>query len=789
MLQSKKTKLVRWFWAIVLAPFAFVALAILTVYIFAEIPSFEELEHPDSKQATQIISEDGVVLSTFHIENRTFISYEEISPYVVNAALATEDIRFYDHSGIDFKGLGRVLVKTLALRNSSQGGGSTITQQLAKTLYPRPDTSKKLVMVWVKIKEWITAVKIERNFTKDEIMRLYLNSIFFGSNAFGIQTAAQTFFSKMPSDLTVEEAATLIGMINKPTRYNPSLNPDQSLKRRNFVISQMAKYGFLSDAERDSICRIPIKLNYKVMDHNTGAAPYFRDMLRRDMSATKPRKSKYRNADDYSSDSLRWVHDDLYGWLNKHKKPNGEKYNLDKDGLKIYTTINSRMQRYAEEAVTEHLGGELQNYFWRDLKSKRYAPFSNNVPEARRERLIKAARTRSDRWRIGKASGLNESEILASFKEPQRMRVFAWNSKGYKDTTMTPDDSIMYYKSILRAAIMAMEPETGHVKAYVGGPNYRYFKYDNVSQGKRQIGSTVKPFLYSLAMTQGFSPCDKVANVPQTFSLPGGRHWTPRGGAGGILTLKMALTKSNNNVSAFLIKTFGPAATVDLMHNMGITGHIDEVYPLCVGSADASVRDMVSAYNTFPSNGVFIEPLFVTRIEDSNGNVIAEFTNQRREVLGAKETREVVDMMQSVVNNGTGARLRGRYAIPGEIAGKTGTTNSNSDGWFVGYSPKITAGVWVGGEDREIHFQSTSLGQGASMALPIWGRFYKKILNDGTLGISSSDRFVSPLDVGYDPGCPDGGTYLGGKDEDDEYDPYFDEEGNGDYNSEDYYFN
>ncbi|MCQ2174300.1 MAG: transglycosylase domain-containing protein [Bacteroidales bacterium] len=789
MPQNNKTKLSKWFWTIVLAPFALLALAVLTVCLFAEIPSLEELEHPDSKQATQIISDDGVVLSTFHIENRTFISYEEISPNVINAALATEDIRFYKHSGIDFKGLARVLVKTLALHRSSQGGGSTITQQLAKTLYPRPDTSRKLVMVWVKIKEWITAVKIERNFTKDEIMRLYLNSIFFGSSAYGIQTASQTFFSKMPSALTIEEAATLIGMVNKPTRYNPSLNPEQSLKRRNFVIAQMAKYDFITKAERDSICQIPIKLNYKVMDHNTGSAPYFRDMLRRDMNASKPRRSRYRTREDYSADSLRWENDDLYGWLNKHKKPDGQKYNLDKDGLKIYTTINSRMQRYAEEAVAEHLGKELQGYFRKDLKSKTHAPFSNDVPAERRERLIRAARTRSDRWRIEKEAGLKEEEILASFKEPRKMRVFAWNSKGYADTTMSPDDSIIYYKSILRAAMMAMEPETGYVRAYVGGPNYRYFKYDNVSQGRRQIGSTVKPFLYSLAMTHGFSPCDQVANVPQTFTLPGGREWTPRGGSGGILTLKMALTKSNNNVSAFLIKTFGPAAVVELMHNMGITGHIDEVYPLCVGSADVSVKDMVAAYNTFPSGGVYVEPLFVKRIEDSNGNTLTEFTNQRREVLGAMETREVIDMMESVINSGTGYRLRGRFGLSGEIAGKTGTTNSNSDGWFVGYTPGITAGVWAGGEDREIHFQSTSLGQGASMALPIWGRFYKKILEDGTLGISSSDTFVSPQDVGYDPGCPDGGTYLGGTVEDDEYDPGFDEDGNSEYNSEDYYFN
>ncbi|MCQ2170175.1 MAG: transglycosylase domain-containing protein [Bacteroidales bacterium] len=781
MNERTKAKLVRIFWVMVIAPFVCLSLALVAVWMFAEIPSFEELEHPDSKQATQIIAQGGEVLTTFHIENRTFVEYEDISVNVIAAAIATEDVRFYKHAGIDLKGLARVVVKTLAMHNSSQGGGSTITQQLAKTLYPRPDTSKKLVMVWTKLKEWITAVKLERNYTKEEIMQMYLNSIFFGSGAYGIQTAAETFFSKDPKDLNIEEAALLVGMVNKPTRYNPVLHPDLSLSRRNFVIGQMAKAKFITNEQRDSIRQVPITLNYRVLDHNSGLAPYFRDMLRRDMNANKPRRSEYLYAEDYSADSLRWEQDELYGWLNKHKKTNGDRYDLDRDGLKIYTTINYKMQKFAEEAVAEHLGKDLQNQFRRDLRSKRNAPFSNDVDQKTREMLLNNARKWSDRYRMLKKDGLSEEAIAKSFDKPAKMRVFSWNSKGYIDTTMTPNDSIKYYKSILRAAMMVIEPGTGHVRAYVGGPNYRYFKYDNVSQGKRQIGSTVKPFIYSIALTEGLSPCDQVANVPQTFELVTGETWTPRNEKnGGILTLKQALASSNNNVSAFLMRQFGPESVAAMMRRMGITAHIDEVYSLCVGSSDVSVKEMVTAYNTFPSKGVYTSPLFVTRIEDSHGSLITEFTNRKKEVLGIKENCQIVDMMQSVVDAGTGQRLRFRYSLPGDIAGKTGTTNDNSDGWFIGYTPSITAGVWVGGEDRQIHFQSEALGQGASMALPIWALFYKKCLMDGTVGISANDKFVIPSDI--DVSCKDG-FFLGGDNSE------YTSEGEEQQVSEEYYFN
>ena len=764
MTEATKKKISKWFWILVISPFALLMFLVLLVWMFADIPSFAELENPDNKLATQIIAEDGEILTTFHIENRTYVSYDELSENLVHAAVATEDVRFYRHSGIDFIGLGRVLFKTILLSNSSQGGGSTITQQLAKTLYPRAEMEKKIPgiyhikMVWTKLKEWITAVKLERDYTKDEIMTMYLNSIFFGSGAYGVRAASETFFGKHPSELTIEESAMLVGMVNKPTRYNPALNPDKALVRRNFVIGQMEKAGYFDDqakaagvkttAFRDSIRQIPIELNYQVQDHNSGHAPYFRDMVRRVMSAKKPKRSSYSVPEDYTADSLAWATDDLYGWLEKNKKADGTPYDLDRDGLRIYTTINYKMQKYAEEAVQERMR-DLQADFRKDLRHKTNKPFSNDIDAPTRDRLMQQARKWSDRYRVLKKKGLNDSQIFKTFSEPVNMRVFAYNKKGYIDTTMTPDDSIRYYKSILRTAFVAMEPGTGHVKAYVGGPDYRYFKYDNVRQGKRQVGSTIKPFLYTLAMQEGLTPCTKVTNVPVTFLTPGGETWTPRSidkeeWIGKTVTLKWGLTNSSNNISAFLMKQYGPEAMADMMKRMGIQSHVDEVPSLCVGPADLTLWEMVAAYNTFPSRGVYVTPLFVTRIEDRQGNVLSEFTNRKREAIAESTAYLMVNLMEGVVQGGTASRLRYRYNLTGEIAGKTGTTNDNSDGWFIGYTPTLVAGVWTGAEDRQVHFQSITYGQGAHMSLPTWGIFMKKVLADGTLGISADDRFVAP---------------------------------------------
>ncbi len=794
MKENTRKKIVRWFRILVAAPFAIILLALLLVGAFARIPSFEELEHPDNKLATQVIADNGEVLTTFHIENRTYVSYDELSPHLVNAAIATEDARFYSHSGIDMKGLARVLVKTILMRDSSQGGGSTITQQLAKTLYPRREVNSripgwsKVVMVGTKLKEWITAVKLERDYTKEEIVDMYLNSIFFGSGAYGIKAASETFFGKEPSDLCVEEAALLVGMVNKPTRYNPVLNPERSLERRNFVIGQMEKNGYLSEAQRDSIQAIPINLNYQVLDHNAGLAPYFRDMLRRDMSASAPRRSDYQFVEEYSRDSLRWREDPLYGWLNKNRKADGSRYDLDRDGLRIYTTINSKMQRYAEEAVAEHLGKNLQKSFDREVRWKKNRPFADNVDSKTVQTLMKQARRWSDRYRLQRKEGKSEAEILAQFSKPAKMRLFAWNSKGYVDTTMTPDDSIRYYKSILRCGFVAMEPRTGYVKAYVGGPNYRYFKYDNVRQGKRQIGSTVKPFLYTLAMQEGLNPCDKVVNQSQTFVLYDGTTWTPRSTdkeewLGKTVTLKWGLAHSSNNISAFLMKELGPEALARMMRQMGLKTHIDEVYSLCVGPVDVSVFDMVSSYNTFPSGGTYVTPQYVLRITDSDGREISSFSTQKREAISEQTACLMVNLMSGVINEGTGSRLRSVYGLRGEIAGKTGTTNDNSDGWFIGYTPNVTAGVWVGGEDRQVHFNSLALGSGSNMSLPIWGIWMKKCLADPSIGWSMEDDHFTVPSTGM-PGfdCERDGIFLGG---------YNEESAGGDSakEEEDYYFN
>ena len=743
MTDTTRKKITKWFWFLLITPFVALAILLGLVWVFAEIPTIEELENPDSKLATQVIAEEGEILTTYHIENRTFVGYDELPLSLIQATVATEDARFYEHSGIDIKSLFRVLFKTLLSRDSSQGGGSTITQQLAKTLYPRKEHVGKLGMVWIKLKEWITAVKIERNYTKEEIVDMYLNAVFFGSNSYGIQSAATQFFDKHPSELRVEESAVLVGMVNKPTRYNPAINPDKALERRNLVLSRMRAKKYLTRAECDSLQALPIVLHSRTVDRTTGVGPYFRDMLRRTMSAEQPKRSNYATKEDFQADSLLWADDPLYGWLNKNSKNDGSPYDLDRDGLRIYTTVNYKMQKYAEEAIAEHLGKDLQKAFFRELRNRRNAPFSAGTDDEVIDVTMRQARRWSDRTRMMKASGYSDAEIAKSFTEKTRMRVFTWDKPGYRDTVMTPDDSIRYYKSFFRAAFMAIEPNTGHVKAYVGGPDYRYFKYDNVRQGKRQVGSTIKPFLYTLAMESGMTPCDQVLNSPQVIVVNGDKTWTPQDphANGAMVDLRWGLAQSSNSVAAYLMKQLGPESMVAMMRKMGITGYIDPVVSLCVGSADLSVYDMVTAYNTFPSGGIYTHPIFVTRIEDSDGNILATFSERRHEVITELAANEMVSMMRGVVDGGTGSRLRFRYGLTGQMAGKTGTTNDNSDGWFIGYTPTITAGVWVGAEDRYVHFSSTALGQGANMALPIWGLWMKKVLADGTLGVSASDVF------------------------------------------------
>ncbi len=745
MTDATKKKIIKWLWVLFAAPVLLVVTLITMVWALADIPSFEELENPDSNLATQVIADDGsTILSTFHIENRSYVTYEDLSPNLVHAAVATEDLRYYTHSGIDFHSLARVIFKTVLGGDSSQGGGSTITQQLAKTLYPRADISSripgmsKVKMVWIKLKEWVTAVKLERSYTKDEIITMYLNQVFFGSNAYGIKAAAQTFFAKTPSALTVEEAATLVGMVNKPTRYNPALNPDKSIVRRNFVISQMEKAGYLTAQQRDSLQQIPITLSYQVQDHTAGSGLYFREMLRRTMTAQEPKRSSYSQYEDYVVDSLLWADDELYGWINKNTKPDGTKYDIYRDGLRIYTTINPMMQKYAEAAVAQHVGGDMQKRFNREARWKKNTPFDDEVEQTMINDIMRRARRDSDRYRRMKAAGASESEIRKSFSKKVPMTLFTWEGNRRVDTLMTPDDSIRYYKKQMRAAFMAMTPDKGEIKAYVGGTDFKAFQYDNARQSKRQIGSTIKPFLYTLAMQEGMSPCDQVANVPQTFIISEDKVWTPESTdrdeyIGNMVTLKWGLAKSSNNISAYLMKQYGPYAMVEMMRKMGVGSFLDPVPPLCVGAANISLYEMVAAYNTFPSKGMYVRPIFVTRIEDNMGNVLATFSTVKKEAISDRTAYLMANLMQGVVNGGTGYGLRGRFGLTGEIGGKTGTTNDNADGWFIGYTPQLTAGAWAGFEDMQVHFAATANGGGAGAALPIWGYFMQMVRKDPSL--------------------------------------------------------
>ena len=777
MTDQTKKKIIRWFWILFTTPILMVAALIGAVWAFADIPSFEELESPDSNLATQVIGDDGkTILSTFHIENRSYVTFDELSSNLVEAAVATEDVRFYRHSGIDFKSLGRVIFKTLLGGDSSQGGGSTITQQLAKTLYPRADVSSKIPgfskvkMVWIKLKEWVTAVKLERSYTKDEIITMYLNQVFFGSNAYGIKSAAQTFFAKTPAALTVEEAATLVGMVNKPTRYNPALNPDKSLVRRNFVISQMAKAGYLTVEQKDSLQQLPITLSYQIQDHTAGTGLYFREMLRRTMTASQPKRSSYNQYEDYVVDSLQWADDELYGWINKNLKPDGSKYDIYRDGLRIYTTINPSMQRYAEEAVVKHIGGDMQKRFDREARWKTNPPFDDEVEKKTIDGIMKRARKDSDRYRRMKAAGVSEADIFKSFTKPVEMTLFTWDGDRQVDTVMTPDDSIRYYKRHMRASFMAMSPGTGEIKAYVGGTDFKAFQYDNARQSKRQVGSTIKPFLYTLAMQEGMSPCHQVANVPQTFVISEDKVWTPESTdkdeyIGNMVTLKWGLSKSSNNISAYLMKQYGPEAMVEMMRKMGVGSFLDPVPPLCVGSANISLYEMVAAYNTFPSKGVFVRPVFVTRIEDNMGNVLAEFSTVKKEAISDRTAYLMANLMQGVVNSGTGYALRGRFNLTGEIGGKTGTTNDNADGWFIGYTPQLTAGAWAGFEDMQVHFSATGNGGGAGAALPIWGYFMQMVRKDPSLArYYNQETFEMPVGFDVNLNCDgsdndsDGGT-------------------------------
>jgi len=760
--ENKKFQI--WFWVIFTFPVIFIIMLFILISRgkLGPMPSFEELENPEYYLAAQVISEDGVMLGKISIENRTWTEYKDMSRHLTDALVATEDIRFYRHSGVDIRGLGRAALKTVMMGQST-GGGSTITQQLAKQLYPR-DTAhnssfvKKMRLGVSKFKEWQTAIKLERSYTKEEILTMYLNKFDFSYNAIGIKSAAKVYFNTTPDSLNIQQAAVLVGMLKASTRYNPIRNPELMLQRRNTVISQMEKYGYLTHAQADSIMKLPIEINFRIEDHNSGLATYLRQYLTNLMRKPKPDRDKYIRQESFDDAMYDWDNNSLYGWCNKNKKPDGKSYDVYRDGLKIYTTINSRMQKYAEEALTEHLSKDVQPDFRRRARWFKNPPYSDDLKKKDVDDLLMASLKQSDRYYIMRARGISEDSIMLAFNTKVKMRVFSW--KGDRDTIMTPYDSIRYYKYFVRSAFMVEDPHNGNVKAYVGGPDFRYFKYDAVTQQKKQVGSTIKPFLYTVAMQNGYSPCQEVEDIPYSFDIPGDSvPWSPRSTGppeyhGRLVTLSWGLAHSENYISAWLMKQFKPTAVTDLMHKMGVRSFIDPVPSIFLGTSDIKLEEMVGAYGTFANKGVYVKPMYVTRIEDKNGNTISKFTPEIEEVLSEDQAYLMLNLLQGVVRFGTGSKLRLEpFNLGNQIGGKTGTTQNHSNGWFMAVTPNLVGGVWSGWEDQGIHFETLGEGSGANMALPIMGLFLKKIYNDPQFGIMEADEFERPVDFNMELDC------------------------------------
>lgn len=724
------------------------------------MPPVEGLLNPEDRFASRLFTSDGVEMGRFYQSrnNRVYADYSEISPNVINALIATEDERFMQHSGIDIMALSRVLFKTILLRQKNAGGGSTITQQLAKQLYS-PESDGLMDRFIQKPVEWAIAVKLERYYTKEEIIKMYLNQFDFLNNAVGIKTAAHVYFNTTPDSLKIEQAAMLVGMAKNPSLYNPvrADRKDAAVGRRNVVLQQMLKADLITEAECDSLCTLPLEVKFTKVDHKDGIAPYFREAVRLMMQAKEPRRGDYPDWDQqrFVDDSIQWATNPLYGWVEKNPKPDGTKYNIYTDGLRIYTSIDSRMQKYAEEAVIDHLKNTLQPQFDREKGSR--GPYTTNSAELGQltpRKLIDRAIRQSERYRVLKNAGMSDAEIMEEFDKPVDMTVFSYDG-GQVQKTMSPRDSVVYQKMFLRAGFMSMDPLTGQVKAYVGGPNFHFFQYDMAGVGRRQIGSTVKPFLYTYAFEEGFTPCDMFLNAQPSIMLPTGEVWAPRNTGhariGEMVDLYWALTNSNNWISARLMSELSPSTLARTMHTFGITNHLDPVVSLCLGPCDVSVREMVTAYTAFSNKGLRVDPIYVTKITDNNGNVISEFTPQYTEVMSQEAYFKMVNILQNVINSGTGSRLRrAPYNITAVMGGKTGTTNYNADGWFMGFTPNLVSGVWVGGDERYIHFNRMAQGQGAAMALPIYGLYMKKVYADKSLPYSQTLQFPEPP-AGFSP--------------------------------------
>lgn len=746
-------KVLIWFWSIFALGLASIILIfwLITKGALGYLPPLDELQNPKNKFATEVISSDMQLLGRYYRqENRVGVNYEDISPNIINALIATEDARFYNHTGIDFKSLFRAIIKM-----GRAGGGSTITQQLAKQLWS-PRANNIFERALQKPIEWVIATKLERLYSKEEILTMYLNQFDFLYNAVGIKSAAQVYFSTTPDQLTIEEAAMLVGMCKNPSMYNPRRRPERALNRRNTVLDQMCKYGYLSTQECDSLQALPVDIKYQSVDHKQGLAPYFREYLRQILTAKEPKKSNYSewNAHQYDIDMRLWRENPLYGFCNKNHKPDGTPYDLYHDGLRIYTTIDSRMQKYAEEAVSEHMQ-DLQKSFFREKRKKSYAPFSKDLTEEDIDGIMNRSMRQTDRYRGLKKQGMNENDIRKVFNTPVAMHVFSYD--GLIDTTMTPMDSIRWNKHFLRCGFMSMDAHSGAVKAYVGGPNFAHFQYDMVTTGRRQVGSTIKPYLFTLAMDEGMWPCDSTVNDSITLIDGNGVAWTPRddhhANQGEMVTLNWGLEKSSNWITAYLMSLFTPEQLVRMMRSFGIEGPLEPVVSLCLGPCEVSVQEMVDAYTTFPNKGIRVEPMYVTRIEDNNGNVLATFVPKTHEIINETTSYKMIYMLRNVMDHGTGVRARFRYGLKAPMGGKTGTSQNHSDGWFVGFTPSLVSGVWVGGEDRSIHFDNMSAGQGANMALPIWAIYMQKVYADEELGYSVEEQFDVPEWFDAEAGC------------------------------------
>lgn len=759
---ARTKKMIRALWTINFCGVALVMLIGVMIYhgYIGYMPPVEGLLNPEDRFASRLFTSDGVEMGRFYQSrnNRVYADYSEISPNVINALIATEDERFMQHSGIDIMALSRVLFKTILLRQKNAGGGSTITQQLAKQLYS-PESDGLMDRFFQKPVEWAIAVKLERYYTKEEIIKMYLNQFDFLNNAVGIKTAAHVYFNTTPDSLKIEQAAMLVGMAKNPSLYNPvrADRKDAAVGRRNVVLQQMLKADLITEAECDSLCALPLEVKFTKVDHKDGIAPYFREAVRLMMQAKEPRRGDYPDWDQqrFVDDSIQWATNPLYGWVEKNPKPDGTKYNIYTDGLRIYTSIDSRMQKYAEEAVIDHLKNTLQPQFDREKGSR--GPYTTNSAELGQltpRKLIDRAIRQSERYRVLKNAGMSDAEIMEEFDKPVDMTVFSYDG-GQVQKTMSPRDSVVYQKMFLRAGFMSMDPLTGQVKAYVGGPNFHFFQYDMAGVGRRQIGSTVKPFLYTYAFEEGFTPCDMFLNAQPSITLPTGEVWAPRNTGhariGEMVDLYWALTNSNNWISARLMSELSPSTLARTMHTFGITNHLDPVVSLCLGPCDVSVREMVTAYTAFSNKGLRVDPIYVTKITDNNGNVISEFTPQYTEVMSQEAYFKMVNILQNVINSGTGSRLRrAPYNITAVMGGKTGTTNYNADGWFMGFTPNLVSGVWVGGDERYIHFNRMAQGQGAAMALPIYGLYMKKVYADKSLPYSQTLQFPEPP-AGFSP--------------------------------------